>query len=47
MIAQALLQKSGENVSFIREDIEKALNNMIEEMPQSRSAISIVNNGAK
>jgi hypothetical protein len=46
-MAQALLTKSGENVVFIREDIERALMNMIEEMPQTRAAIALITNGSK
>ncbi len=46
-MAQVLLTKSGENVVFIREDIERALMNMIEEMPQTRAAIALITNGSK
>lgn len=46
-MGQALLQKCGENVAFIREDIDKALKNMIVEMPQSKSAITLIVNGAR
>lgn len=44
-MTQALLNKSGENVSFIREDIERALFNMVDEMPQTRAAIALIVNG--
>ncbi|KAI1302330.1 hypothetical protein HDE_02580 [Halotydeus destructor] len=47
IMGQALLHKCGENVMFIREDIDKALSNMITEMPQSKSAITLIANGAK
>lgn len=47
LIGQALLHKCGENIAFIREDIDKAISNMIEEMPQSKSAITLITNGAK
>ncbi len=46
-MAHALLTKSGENVVFMREDIERALMNMIEEMTQTRAAIALVTNGSK
>lgn len=46
-MVQALLHKSGENVVFIREDIERALLNMIDYMPQTRAAISLIINGSK
>jgi hypothetical protein len=46
-MAHALLAKSGENVVFMREDIERALMNMIEEMTQTRAAIALVTNGSK
>jgi hypothetical protein len=46
IICQALLHKCGENVAFIREDIDKAISNMIEEMPQSKSALALILNGA-
>lgn len=45
-MVQALLNKSGENVCFIREDVERALMNMVEEMPQTRAAIALIVNGA-
>ncbi|RWS17552.1 protein FAM179B-like protein, partial [Dinothrombium tinctorium] len=46
LICQALLHKCGENVSFIREDIERALANMVEEMPQTKSVLALINGGA-
>lgn len=46
-MGQALLHKCGENVTFIRDDIDIALTNMIEEMPQTKSAITLITNGAK
>lgn len=47
IIAQALLSKCGENIQFIREDIEKALDNFVTHMPPVRAALSIVHHGTK
>ena len=43
----SLLAKSAENVVFMREDIERALNNCLEEMPQTRTALALIHGGAK
>ena len=43
----ALLIKSGENVSFMRDDIDRALQHCAQEMPQTRTAISLIQAGAK
>lgn len=47
VIGGALLAKCGENVTFIREDIDRALTNLIEEMPQSKSVLTLVMGGAQ
>ncbi|RWS29895.1 hypothetical protein B4U80_11286 [Leptotrombidium deliense] len=46
LICQALVHKAGENIAFIREDIDKALANLVEEMPQTKSALALINSGA-
>ena len=46
-IVSSLLAKSAENVVFIREDIERALNNCCDEMPQTRTALALINGGSK
>lgn len=47
IIAQALLHKCGENIQFIREDIEKSLENFIHYMPPVRAALCIIQHGTK
>lgn len=47
VIASALLAKCGENVLFIRDDIDRALTNLIEEMPQSKCVLTLVTGGAQ
>lgn len=46
-MVSCLLAKSGENVVFIREDIERALMLCLEEMPQTRTALALIHAGAK
>ena len=46
-IGSALLQKCGENVTFIREDIDRSLTNLVECMPQSKTVLTLVNGGAQ
>ncbi|XP_015791082.1 TOG array regulator of axonemal microtubules protein 1-like isoform X2 [Tetranychus urticae] len=46
LIGSALLAKCSENASFIREDCEKALMSMVEEMPQIKSALILIHFGA-
>lgn len=41
------MYKVGENSVFIREDIDRALTLMVEKMPQTRAAISLVTFGSK
>lgn len=47
IIGAALLQKCGENITFIKDDIDKALMNMVDEMPQSKTVLALVNGGAQ
>jgi hypothetical protein len=47
VIGSALLAKCAENIMFIRDDIDRALTNLIEEMPQSKSVLTLVNGGAQ
>ena len=47
IIAAALLQKCGENITFIKDDIDKAIMNMVDEMPQSKTVLALVNGGAQ
>ena len=47
MIGSALLAKCGENVTFIKEDIERALNNLVDQMPQSKTVLTLVTGGAQ
>ena len=47
MVGAALLQKCAENVTFIREDIDRSLTNMVEQMPQSKTVLTLVTGGAQ
>lgn len=47
MIAQALLHKCSENTTFIKDDIEKALMSLVDEMPQTKSILSLIHGGAQ
>ena len=47
ILTQSLLNKVGENSIFIREDIDHAINQMVESMPQTRAAVSLVTYGSK
>lgn len=47
MIAQALLHKCSENTTFIRDDIDKALMALVDEMPQTKSILSLIHGGAQ
>lgn len=47
ILIQALLYKAGENSIFIREDIDVALQHMIDSMPQTRSAICLITFGSR
>lgn len=47
VIGSALLTKCAENITFIKDDIDRALTNMVEEMPQSKTVLTLVNGGAQ
>lgn len=47
LIGSALINKCVDSASFIREDCEKALTHMIEEMPQVRSALVLIHQGSR
>lgn len=47
ILVQALIYKVGENSVFIREDIDRALQHMIDYMPQTRAALSLITYGSK
>lgn len=47
VIGAALLQKCAENITFIREDIDRSLKNLVDEMPQSKTVLTLVNGGAQ
>ena len=47
ILVQALMYKVGENSIFIREDIDRALTLMINSMPQTRAALSLITYGSK
>lgn len=47
VIGGALLTKCAENITFIKDDIDRALTNMVEEMPQSKTVLTLVNGGAQ
>lgn len=47
ILVQALMYKVGENSIFIREDIDRALQLMIDSMPQTRAALSLITYGSK
>lgn len=46
IICQALLQKSTENTAFIRDDIRKALGQMVDNLTHWRLANSLINHGS-
>ncbi|XP_074605139.1 TOG array regulator of axonemal microtubules protein 1 isoform X2 [Brevipalpus obovatus] len=46
LIGSALINKCGENASFIREDCERAIQSMIDEMPQIKSALVLIHYGS-
>ncbi|KAH9423399.1 hypothetical protein DERP_003678 [Dermatophagoides pteronyssinus] len=46
ILTQALLHKVSENSVFIREDIDRALQLMIESMPQTRAALALITFGS-
>ncbi|XP_067119800.1 TOG array regulator of axonemal microtubules protein 1 [Centruroides vittatus] len=45
VIVQTLLHKTGESVGFIRDDIEKAMNNMIEEVSSNKAILAVILGG--
>ncbi|OTF82741.1 protein FAM179B-like protein, partial [Euroglyphus maynei] len=47
ILTQALLHKVSENSVFIREDIDRALQLMIESMPQTRAALALITFGSR
>ncbi|KFM56839.1 Protein FAM179B, partial [Stegodyphus mimosarum] len=47
LIASTLLSKCGETVGFIREDIEKVMNHLIDVITPSKAALAIIAGGAR
>ncbi|XP_022236919.1 TOG array regulator of axonemal microtubules protein 1-like, partial [Limulus polyphemus] len=46
LITKTLLHKSGENVSFLREDIDRTLKYLVEGVSSQKAALAIVDGGA-
>lgn len=46
IMTQALLTKVSENSVFIREDIDRALQLMVDSMPATRAALSLITHGS-
>ena len=47
MIEQSLLHKCSENTTLIRDDIDKDLMAIVDEMPQTKSVLSLIHGGAQ
>lgn len=47
LIAQALLHKCAENTIFVRDDIDRSLTHLVEQMPQSKTVLALINGGAQ
>ena len=47
VIARVLLHKAGESNSFIRDDVDRALQNMVDGCNPQRAMLAFINGGAE
>ena len=47
MITRVLLHKAGESNSFIREDVDRSLQSMVDSCNPQRAMLALINGGAE